>query len=71
LTAAGLVIGASDPKDGRQTILSLTAACLVWIEAGRAARQDWLVRAIHTHLKPDEQDQLADAVALLKRLADT
>jgi DNA-binding MarR family transcriptional regulator len=71
LEAAGLVRGTPDPNDGRQTILSLTAACQERIAAGRAARQDWLFHAIQKSLAPDEQEQLARAVELLKRLADS
>src|ERR1700722_6761044 len=73
LEAAGLVSGTPDPKDGRQTILSLTPACQEWIKAGRAAREDWLFRAIQSKFSPEEQDELASAVELLKRLmhADT
>jgi DNA-binding MarR family transcriptional regulator len=71
LEAAGLLAGAPDPADGRQTILSLTAACRERIEAGRAAREDWLFRAIQTKLAPDEQEQLASAVELLERLVET
>src|ERR1700704_986950 len=52
LEAAGLVSGAPDPADGRQTILSVTAACREWIKADRAARQDWLLGAIQTRLAP-------------------
>jgi DNA-binding MarR family transcriptional regulator len=70
LQAAGLVSGATDPNDGRQTILSLTAACRDRIKAGRAAREDWLFRAIRTKLAPREQEALASAVELLKRLVD-
>lgn len=70
LEAAGLVSGAPDPKDGRQTLLSLTDACRDWIKAGRAAKEDWLFQAISTALTPDEQDDLARAVALLKRLTE-
>jgi len=70
LEAAGLVSGAPDPNDGRQTILSLTPTCREWIRAGRAARQDWLFRTIRARLSPEEQDQLAGAVTLLKRLVD-
>ena len=69
LEVAGLVTGAPDPGDGRQTILSLTAACREMIAAGRAARQDWLFRAIQTNLDRQEQDHLAGAIELLKRLA--
>jgi DNA-binding MarR family transcriptional regulator len=71
LEAAGLVKGAPDPADGRQTILSLTPACREKIKSGRAARQDWLCRAIQTKLTPQQQQQLAAAVKLLNRLVDT
>jgi DNA-binding MarR family transcriptional regulator len=70
LQAAGLVSGSPDPRDGRQTILSLTPSCQEWIKAGRAAREDWLFRAIQRQLSPEEQVELAGAVELLKRLAD-
>jgi len=69
LQVAGLVEGAPDPSDGRQTLLSLTAACREMIAAGRAARQDWLFRAIQTNLDRQEQEQLASVIELLKRLA--
>lgn len=70
LEGAGLVSGAPDPNDGRQTLLSLTDACRDWVREGRAARQDWLTRAIQARLSPQEQDELAASVALLKRLVD-
>jgi DNA-binding MarR family transcriptional regulator len=70
LEAAGLVSGAPDPSDGRQTILSLTDACRKWIEEGRAARQDWLTRTIQARLSPQEQEDLAASIELLKRLVD-
>jgi DNA-binding MarR family transcriptional regulator len=70
LETAGFVIGEPDPNDGRQTILSLTAACRDWIEKVRAAREDWLFRAIRAKLAPQEQEQLSTAVELLKRLVD-
>jgi DNA-binding MarR family transcriptional regulator len=68
LKAAGLVSGAPDPTDGRQTVLSLTDACREALRANRAAREDWLFRAIRTQLAPAEQEALAAAVALLGRL---
>jgi DNA-binding MarR family transcriptional regulator len=70
LEAAGLVGGAPDPTDGRQTLLSLTDACRKWVEEGRAARQDWLTRTLQARLSPQEQIELARAVELLKRLVD-
>ncbi len=70
LEAAGMVRGAPDPNDGRQTILSLTDACPKQIQEGRAARQDWLSDAIRARLSLQEQDVVAAAVALLTRLAE-
>jgi DNA-binding MarR family transcriptional regulator len=71
LEAAGLVKGSPDPADGRQTILSLTDACREMIQANRAAKEDWLFRAIQAKLSPAEQEQLATALELLKRIADS
>jgi len=68
LAAAGLVAGAPDPSDGRQTLFSLTDACRRWIQEGRAARQDWLTRNVQAHLTPAERAQVAAAIELLKRL---
>ena len=68
LEAAGLVAGAPDPADGRQTLLSLSDHCRQWLAQGRAARQDWLTRTLETRLSPAEQDQLAAAMPLLQRL---
>jgi DNA-binding MarR family transcriptional regulator len=71
LETAGLVQGTPDPNDGRQTILSLTPACLELISTGRAARYDWLLRNLKTKFTPQEQAQLAAAVKLLNRLVDS
>jgi DNA-binding MarR family transcriptional regulator len=71
LEAEGLVKGSPDPVDGRQTILSLTDACLEMIQANRAAKEDWLFRVIQTKLSRAEQEQLATALELLKRIADS
>jgi len=46
LEAAGLVKGSPDPTDGRQTILSLTDTCREIVKTNRAAKDDWLFRAI-------------------------
>ena len=70
LQAAGLVTGAPDAADGRQTILSLTSACAEWIRTIRTAREDWLFRALDAKLTPAEQQELAGAVVLLERLLD-
>lgn len=70
LEAIGLVRGAPDPDDGRQTIMSLTDLCRERLRTGRAARQDWLSRTIATKLSSREQQELTAAVRLLKRLVE-
>ncbi len=70
LETTGLVSGAPDPADGRQTIWSLTPACREWIRVGRAAREDWLFHVIQQRLSATEQEQLAGGLALLKRLTE-
>jgi DNA-binding MarR family transcriptional regulator len=70
LEEAGLVSGTPHPADGRQIVLSLTAAAIEWIRASRAAREDWLSQAIRSHLTPSEQDDLAKAATLLRRIID-
>lgn len=70
LEAAGLVRGAPDPEDGRQTLLSLTDSCRQRIREDRAARQDWLQRTIAARLSREEQRQVVAAVELLTRLVD-
>ena len=70
LQAAGLITGAPDPADGRQTILSLTPECLQKIRATRAAKEDWLFRTLQTKLSLAEQAELAASLVLLRRLLD-
>jgi DNA-binding MarR family transcriptional regulator len=70
LESTGLVVGRSDPSDGRQTIFSLTDRCRALIEEGRAARQDWLTRTVEAKFSHDEQSQILSAIALLKRLVE-
>lgn len=70
LEAAGLVSGAPDPKDGRQTLMSLTQKCRKLMEKRRAAKQDWLTKTILAKLSAEEQDQLAAALKSLARLAE-
>ena len=70
LEAAGAVRGKSDPRDGRQTFLSLTPSFVKILKTGRAAKEDWLIRALEAQLAPGEHEQLAAAVKLLSKLAD-
>jgi DNA-binding MarR family transcriptional regulator len=70
LETMGLVSGAPDPADRRQTIFSLTPACLKTLRTGRAVREDWLFRALQAQLTPREHDELAAATKLLQRLGE-
>ena len=70
LQDAGLVTGAADPNDGRQTLMSLTPKCAEWLAEGRAARQDWLTKRIAQRLTIHEQEKLQAALELLVRLVE-
>jgi DNA-binding MarR family transcriptional regulator len=70
LQEVGLVSGAPDPGDGRQTLMSLTPKCLKWLKEGRAARQDWLTATISQKLSAREQERLQPALELLARLVE-
>ena len=68
LQESGLVRGAPDPSDGRQTLMSLTPKCLKWLQEGRAARHDWIATTISQKLSLQEQVKLQEALKLLTRL---
>ena len=70
LQAMGAISGEPDPTDGRQTLIALTPTFRKTINASRAAKEDWLFRALQAQLSPQEQDELAAAVKLLQRLAE-
>ncbi|MCS7483202.1 MarR family winged helix-turn-helix transcriptional regulator [Umezawaea endophytica] len=71
LEAAGLISGERDPGDGRRTVLSLTDFARSEIAISRAAKENWLHRAVRSTFTEAEQEQLGAAVALLRRLADS
>ncbi|NIE62587.1 MarR family transcriptional regulator [Burkholderia sp. Ax-1719] len=70
LEAQGAVKGKADPNDGRQTLIDVTPKFRKALQASRAAKEDWLVRALQAQLSVREQAQLAATVGLLQRLAD-
>jgi len=70
LQESGLVSGAPDPSDGRQTLMSLTPRCLKWMRERRAAKQDWLTTTIARKLSVHEQEKLQAALELLRRLVE-
>lgn len=70
LERSGYVDKAPDPNDGRQSVYTLTKAGAERIRAGRAAREDWLSRAIERNFAAAEHEELARAAAMLARLLD-
>jgi DNA-binding MarR family transcriptional regulator len=70
LQDSGLVRGAPDPSDGRQTLMTLTPKCEKLLHEGRAARQDWLTTRITQKLSVQEQEKLRVALALLTLLVE-
>ncbi|MBN3832239.1 MarR family transcriptional regulator [Burkholderia sp. Ac-20344] len=70
LETLGAVSGEPDPSDGRQTLIALTPGFRKVLQANRAAKDDWLFRALHAQLSDAERAELASAVKLLQRLAE-
>jgi DNA-binding MarR family transcriptional regulator len=71
LEAAGLVARSPDPADGRRALVALTQQGRSTLAADRRQRVGWLADAIAEELTPDERATLAEAVVLLRRLADS
>jgi DNA-binding MarR family transcriptional regulator len=71
LLAAGLVSRAPDPGDRRRVLIDLTPAGVEALAADRRRREGWLAEAIERDLSPRERRVLADATALLARIAET
>jgi DNA-binding MarR family transcriptional regulator len=70
LETAGLVSRRPDPADGRRAFVELTAAGHEILDATRARRETWLTEVLERDLTTAERVQLADALALLSRIAD-
>ncbi|ADD68860.1 transcriptional regulator, MarR family [Denitrovibrio acetiphilus DSM 12809] len=70
LEAEGLITSSPDPEDGRQTILDITDQCRENIRSGRAAKEDWLYRAVNTALTDKEQEKLLESLDILKRVVN-
>ena len=68
LVERGLVARSDDPTDGRQVILSLTADGRRVIKETRRRRDQWLATRLE-HLTDAERALLAEATALLERVA--
>ncbi len=70
LESDGLLSRRPDPADGRRALLELTDRGRETLEAERRQREGWLIRAMAEGLSEEEQQTLARAVPLLRRLAD-
>jgi DNA-binding MarR family transcriptional regulator len=68
LVGAGLVTRRDDPGDRRSTLIELTPAGHVMIEADRARREGWLAEAMERDLSAQERAIVAQATELLGRL---
>jgi DNA-binding MarR family transcriptional regulator len=69
LEADALVERKPDPDDRRRALVSLTEAGQARIEADRAAREGWLVKALD-ELPDSDRQTVERAVEILARLAD-
>ncbi len=68
LADLGLVDRTEHPTDGRQVLVALTPTGLEVVRETRRRRDAWLARRL-AELTPAERDTLADAAALLLRVA--
>jgi DNA-binding MarR family transcriptional regulator len=71
LEADGYVSRRPDPGDRRRALVELTELGHVRLEADRRQREGWLASAIGSQLTDEEQAIVAQAVPLLRRLADS
>jgi DNA-binding MarR family transcriptional regulator len=69
LEAEGMVERNPDPDDRRRALVSLTDAGQARIEADRAAREGWLVKAIE-ELPDSDRETIERSVEILNRLAE-
>jgi DNA-binding MarR family transcriptional regulator len=71
LEADGYVARTPDPSDRRRALVSLTERGLTTLEADRRHREGWLAAMIAQEMSQREQEILAEAVPLLRRLAES
>jgi DNA-binding MarR family transcriptional regulator len=69
LVELGLIERSRDPGDGRQVILSLSASGRHTLDAIRREREAWMASRV-AKLTPKEQRVLAEAEAILSRVAN-
>jgi DNA-binding MarR family transcriptional regulator len=66
----GYVERRADPSDGRRALVALTGSGRTTLEQERRQREGWLAEALEAKLSSDEQAVIAEAVEILRRLAD-
>lgn len=66
----GYVERRADPGDRRRALVGLTAGGRRTLAEDRRQREGWLAEALEAKLSPDEQAVIAEAVEILRRLAD-
>ncbi|MEV4427533.1 MarR family winged helix-turn-helix transcriptional regulator [Streptomyces sp. R-07] len=69
LLEQGLLARSAHPTDGRKSLLDLTEAGRVALEAERGRRAGWLALAIEAELTQEERELLARSATLMERLA--
>jgi DNA-binding MarR family transcriptional regulator len=70
LESDGLIARRPDPGDGRRMLVELTERGVLTLQAERRQREGWLAQAIGGDLSRREQQLLAQALPLLRRLAE-
>ena len=68
LEERGLIERSTDPDDGRRRVVRLSTIGHERGAGARAARQEWLVRAMQEHYSDDERATILAALELLGRL---
>ncbi|MDF3292564.1 MarR family winged helix-turn-helix transcriptional regulator [Streptomyces silvisoli] len=71
LEEQGIVTRSPHPTDGRQVVFSLTPDGRKGLTSVRHAKETWLAEAIANALDTAERRTLTEAIALLKRLAES
>ncbi|GAA2741232.1 MarR family transcriptional regulator [Terrabacter aerolatus] len=69
LEERGLVERRPDPTDGRRQLVSLTSSGHSRIDVSRAAREEWLSRALTDDFTEAERRTVVEAMVLLDRLS--
>ncbi len=68
LEAAGLIERSPHPTDGRQVLVSITAAARAMLKADRRRRDEWMAVRL-ADLTAAERDTLTDAASILDRVS--